>query len=354
MSTPLCPPALPAYGHPAHAAPREGVRAFAPASIGNFAAGFDFLGAALVPWDGGLLGNVVEARRLPLEGPGRSAPGEVRFSQNGPYAPRLPREGNLVLQAHAAFREALEAQGGVMPPVALHLEANLAPSGGLGSSASSIVATLVALQGLLDHPLPLASLLACAGRVEGGVSGGMHLDNVGPCMLGGLRLIREEGLPATLPFPADLRIVVVHPGQELATREARAVLPRALDLGHAIAFARNASGLMQALHAGDHGDLAACLKDLVAEPHRAALVPGFREAQEAALAAGALGCSLSGAGPSCFAVVPSEKAPAVRRALESAFPEAQAGQARQAWICRLDAQGARVLSSWGAQEVPCA
>lgn len=279
----------------------------------------------------------------------------MRFSQNGPYAPRLPREGNLVLRPTPTSgkpwkpREA-SCPGGPAPggqPRALR-RTGLQRQLHRGHPGGP--------QGLLDHPLPLASLLACAGRVEGGVSGGMHLDNVGPCMLGGLRLIREEGLPAALPFPADLRIVVVHPGRELATHEARrrAVLPRALDLGHAIAFARNASGLMQALHAGDHGDLAACLKDLVAEPHRAALVPGFREAQEAALAAGALGCSLSGAGPSCFAVVPSEKAPAVRRALESAFPEAQAGQARQAWICRLDAQGARVLSSWGAQEVPCA
>ena len=135
----------------------------------------------------------------------------------------------------------------------------------------------------------LADLLAVAGCAESLASGALHLDNVAPCLLGGLLLIAPQGPPRALPFPADLRIVVASPELELATRKARQVLPKHVPLHLAVEHAQNLAAFVLALQADDEALLATTLRDLVAEPWRAGLVPGFREAQRGALDAGALG-----------------------------------------------------------------
>jgi homoserine kinase len=320
------------------------VRAFAPASVGNFSAGFDFLGAALAPTDGTRLGNVVEATLAETD----------RLTWDGPHAHRLPADPreNLVLATRESYRAALATRGLPMQPVALHLEMRLPPGSGLGSSASSIVATLVALQVLHGHPLEPDAVLRIAGQVEGARGGGLHLDNVAPALLGGLRLVMETGESGALdtralPWLEDLRVVVAHPGLELPTAEGRRLLPASLSLSLAITFSRNAASLVHALHVGDRTALSRSLWDPVAEPHRAHLVPGFASARGAALAAGALSCGLSGSGPSLFAVVEPACAEAVAAALRSAL--AVGGQEVRTWICMLDDQGARLVA-----ENPCA
>ncbi len=315
-------------------------RAFAPASIGNVAAGFDLLGAALAPIDGSLLGDVVTA--APAERPA--------FTLSGPYAEGLAREDrpNLVLRVAEAFAA---RWGRPLPPLALHLEKRLPLASGLGSSASSIVATLAALQAALGDPLGLADLLALGAEAEGFYGGGPHADNIAPSLLGGLRLLTPgvgAGADAVaLPWPEDLRFVVVHPSMALPTAASRGALPGAVPLGEAVGFAGNLAALVQALHTGDRELLARCLRDPLAEPHRAPLVPGFRAVQAAAKEAGTLGCSLSGSGPSVFAVAGADRAPAVRAAMTAAF--AKAGLGADAWICTLDRRGARCLT-----EGPCA
>ncbi len=143
-----------------------------------------------------------------------------------------------------------------------------------------------------------------------------------------------------LPWPATLRFVLVVPELELATRAARAALPKEIPLPLAIAHSQNLAALVHALHAGDRELLGETLRDLLAEPHRAALVPGFLDAKGAALAAGALGCSLSGAGPSLFAVADPERAESVGAAAVAAWR--QAGVAATARVCRA-APGARTV-----------
>src|SRR3954465_12887053 len=142
-------------------------RAYAPASIGNFAAGFDLLGAALAPLDGAAWGDVVEAREA-------AAPS---LSLSGPYATQMPADPweNLVLRTYLLFREAVETRRASCPALAFHLEKNLPRCSGLGSSSSSVVATLVACQHLLDAPLSTAELFTVAGRAEGLNSGAIHL-----------------------------------------------------------------------------------------------------------------------------------------------------------------------------------
>jgi homoserine kinase len=315
------------------------LRAYAPASIGNFAAGFDLLGAALAPLDGSLWGDVVGAE--PAATPS--------LTVSGPYARLLPADPwqNLVLRTYALYQEELRSRGTEMPAVAFHLEKNLPRCSGLGSSAASVAAALAACQGLMGGPLSPAEVWGLAGRAEALVSGAPHLDNVVPSLAGGLQLLvpGQDGRPdaRALPWPDDLVLVVASPDFELSTEQSRQALPRAWDPHATLAFAGNLAGFLHALDTGDRGLLRRCLRDPLVEPYRAPLVPGFRAAQAAAMEAGAWGCTLSGSGPAIFAVAESpehggEVAGALRGGLRGA------GLGSNVRLCRLDLQGARVLA----------
>lgn len=311
-------------------APVTEAQAFAPASIGNFAAGFDLLGAAIVPLDGPPLGDRVQA----------ALAGADAFTVSGPYRHRLPEDpaANLVLKAKEAFAQ---AWGRPLPPVALHLHKDLPVGSGLGSSSTSVVATLVALDTLLGAGLGPDALLRAAGMAECQASGGWHLDNVAPCLLGGLRLVDPAGAARALPFPDHLVFALASPDLELTTLEARRALPARVPLALATAHAQNLAGLVLALTLGDAALRRTCLRDLLAEPHRAGLVPGFRQVQAAALEQGAEACTYSGAGPALFAVVDRDRAPAVARAMAEAW--GRCGVACRVRLCRLEERGARLL-----------
>ena len=307
-----------------------GVLAFAPASIGNFAAGFDLLGAAIAPLEGPPLGDRVAAEFAAADA----------FTASGPFAHRLPAEpaANLVVKARDAFAR---AWGRPLPPLALHLHKDLPVGSGLGSSSTSVVAALVALDALLEAGLGPAALLRAAGETESQSSGGWHLDNVAPCLLGGLRLVDPAGTARALPFPDELVFAVASPDLELTTAEARRALPARVPLALATAHAQNLAGLVLALATGDPDLRRTCLRDLLAEPHRAGLVPGFRRVQAAALDQGAEGCTYSGAGPAMFAVVARDRAPTVVRAMAEAW--GRSGMPCRVRLCRLEERGARIL-----------
>jgi homoserine kinase len=304
------------------------VALFAPASIGNFAAGFDVLGMAIRSLEGDDLGDVVEAEA--------AASDELRLV--GAFAHRLAcsPEENLVSRARRAFAERL---GEPLPPVRLTLHKQLPIASGLGSSAASAVAAAVALNHFLGQPLDDDALLAVSGEAEGATAGFPHLDNVAPSLLGGLRLICTDGRARRLPFPAALRLVLFLPELALPTREARAALPREVPLATAVQHAGNLASLLDALHRGDLGLLAAALHDPLAEPFRERLVPGLAQVRDATRSAGALGCALSGAGPAVFAAAEPAHAEAVAEAGRRAWQDA--GVRCQARLCALDPEGAR-------------
>jgi len=317
-----------------------GLTAYAPASIGNLAAGFDLVGAALAPLDGSLLGDRVHVAAAEADS----------FQVTGPFAQALAgdRRPNLVLRARDLFVEAVRAEGGQAGPFAITLDKRLPVASGLGSSASSIVAVLVALQALCDDPLDGADLLRLAGKAEGQTSGGVHLDNVAPSLLGGLQLLvpGRDGQPASrrLPWPSDLLLVVVHPDFRLSTAESRRVLPERPEWHVSVDYAGNLASLVHALHTGDRALLSRCLRDPLVEAYRAPLVPGFRAVQAAAKNVGALGCSLSGSGPSVFAVAEDEvQAGRILDAMREAF--SAAGLASRGWTCALDPEGARLVGA---------
>jgi homoserine kinase len=331
---------------PGDASVRRRVTAYGPACVGNVAAGFDVLGAALAPAGGGLWGDRVEI----VEG-GEDAEGAaIRLICAGPFAHQLPADPaqNVAVKACEAVARRLEPPLGPLPAVEIRLWKGLPVGSGLGSSSATVVAVVRALDALLGRPLPESELLAAAGEAEAHASGAVHLDNVAAALLGGLCLVDPAGRAWRLPFPEELCFVLAVPALTLTTREARAALPAAVPLGVAVAHAQNLAALVHALHAGDRQLLRGCLRDLLAEPYRARLVPGFREVQSAAMRSGAWGCSLSGAGPAVFAVAETDVAEAVGEAMREAW--AGGGVDCRTELCTLDCEGARVVEDAGASQ----
>lgn len=326
--------------------PTGAVTAFAPASISNVCCGFDVLGAAL---EGP--GDRVRARRS--DRPGVTL-AKVEGDRDGEGRGRLPRDPGANTASVAALA-LLEAAGHPGTGVELELFKGLPLASGLGSSAASAVAAAVAVDALLDLGSSREDLLAAALEGERVASGTVHADNAAPCLYGGWVLVRSnqstEGSPVDvvpLEVPGELTVVLLQPELEIVTREARNMLPRALPLSAAVTQWGNLGALVAALHQGDWDLIGRSLVDVVAEPVRSKLVPGFEAAVAAAREAGALGAGLSGSGPSLFALCRGRAvAGQTAAALEEVFRR-QAGVACRTWVSPGRAPGARVLDggSW--------
>jgi homoserine kinase len=265
------------------------LRVFAPATVANVASGFDVLGFALDE-----PGDAVTVRRVP----GKDVR-VVSISGDGGKLPRDPAK-NTAAVAAAGFLSSIGFPFGVE----IALEKRMPLSSGLGSSAASAVAAVFAANLLTGSPVPVRDLLPFTIEAERIACGSAHADNVAPCLLGGFVLIRSYAPLdlVQLPVPAGLACAVAHPHTELRTEDARRVLKKEIRLADAIRQWGNLAALVAALYNGDLGLLGRSLQDVVAEPARSLLIPGFDAVKAAALAAGALGCSISGSGPSVFAL----------------------------------------------------
>jgi homoserine kinase len=308
--------------------PRK-VRVFAPATIANLGSGFDVLGIAIDQ-----PGDVVVAER-------HSATG-LEFGVRTKHDD-VPVDPHANVAAHIASLMLEEFH----PPfgVKMLLEKRMPIGSGLGSSAASSVAAAVAINALLPRPLERRDLLRFAMEGERKASGSAHADNAAPCLLGGACLIRKYDPLDVISIPIKRSIVwvVVHPHTVIRTEVARSMLPKAITLQTAIRQWGNISGLTVGLAVGDAALVGACVEDAVAEPVRAKLIPGFTEVKEAALRAGAYGCSISGSGPSMFAVTSSVRtANSVARAMKTMFMRA-AGIECETFVSRINRVGAQVL-----------
>jgi homoserine kinase len=233
--------------------------------------------------------------------------------------------------------------------VALSVRKGLPLSSGLGSSAASAAAAVVAVDALMGSNAPIETLLACAYRGERDGAGAAHLDNVAPALCGGFVLVRRPDPPdiVRLPVPDELVSVVVHPDLEIETARARGLLGDTVPLNAAVRQWANVGALVDALHRSDFAQLARSLEDAVAEPRRASLVPGLAAIKQAAAGAGALGCSLSGSGPSLFALCRGRAtAERVAAAMADAVKTHIVGEPRT-YVSAIAPRGARVVS-------PCA
>jgi homoserine kinase len=311
--------------------PMDRVTAFAPATVSNVACGFDVLGFAL--------------REPGDEVSVRWTNGGVAIDDVMHDAGRLPRDAaknTAGIAAGALLRLVGERRG-----VALTIRKGLPLSSGLGGSAASAVAAVVAVDALLGARLPSDVLLSCAFQGERDGAGSAHADNIAPALMGGLVLVRRPDPPdiIRLPVPDGLTAVVVHPDLEIETARARALLGTTVPLGDAIRQWANLGAFVDALHRSDFGQMARSLEDTIAEPRRSVLLPGLDAVKQAAASAGALGCSFSGSGPSLFALcADAQIAQRVAAAMADAVRTHVAPSA-QTYVSAVAREGARVVAS---------
>ncbi len=309
----------------------DDVTAFAPASIGNVGVGFDMLGLALTE-----VGDRVRAVRRDQAGIGidevRGLDGEIH-----PYLSTDPEQNTASIAAQALWDEHGDAGGAT-----LTIRKGIPLQSGMGSSAASAVAAAVAVNALLPSPLSVERLLPYALEGERFASGGLHADNVAPCLLGGLVLCPTTLLPDTvqLPVPGNVSAVLLHPELQVNTAKARKLLARSYSMEQWITQQGYLAGFIAGCAAGDIELLSRTLKDVIIEPQRAAAVSCFDDVRDAAVRGGAIGCSLSGSGPSIFALAETSAAPNIAVAMEQACRSL--GIQCQSWVSPLNAPGAHV------------
>ncbi|MFU8803416.1 MAG: homoserine kinase [Bradymonadaceae bacterium] len=307
----------------------EWATAFAPATVGNVAVGFDILGHALIG-----LGDRVTVRRIE-----ESAVRIKSIVGNDEELPTDPRK-NTATAGLVRLIEDLELDFGFE----VEVEKGIPLGSGMGGSAASAVAGIVAASALLERHLSLPERFRYAMIGEEVASGGVHGDNIAPCLMGGLILVRcvDPVDVVRIPVPHILRCVLVHPHMRIDTREARGVIKAEVSIKDFVTQSSNLAGFIAACCGDDRALLKRCLKDVVIEPQRASLIPGFDAVKAAALSRGALGCSISGAGPSVFAWCDLDVDPeALRDAMISAFKEVDL--AADGWVSTINGLGAHLV-----------
>jgi len=267
-----------------------GYKVFAPATVANMACGYDILGFAIDAPGDIIIANKSQTKGLKISkitGDGGKLPKEVKKNTAGVAA--------LKMLQHLGLED---------EPIDLEIHKRMPFGSGLGSSAASAAGAVLAVNEIVGRPLAKREMLPFAVAGEEIADGAWHADNVAPSLLGGITLITDN---ATLdvhkiPVPKGLFASVVHPNIEVMTKEARAILSDQISLKSLISQTGSVAGLIVGLYQSDFELIGRSLKDHVIEPQRSKLIPGFYDVQSAALNAGALGCSISGAGPSIFAL----------------------------------------------------
>lgn len=310
---------------------------YAPASIGNVSVGFDVLGAALSPVDGSPLGDRVFAY----------ASEQFSIEVQGRFAHKLPADPrqNILFDCHEFFNQQLQEQGIEVQSLALILEKNLPIGSGLGSSACSVVAALEALNQYYQCPFDKMQMLNMMGHLEGQISGSVHYDNVAPCYLGGIQLMLEsQGLISEkIPTFNDWIWVLAYPGISISTAQARSILPAQYRRQDVLTYGRQLAGFIHASHTHQPELAASFLTDVIAEPYRRKLIPGFDDARHYSEQLGALACGISGSGPTVFTVVTDmTKAERMKEWLMTHFIQNQDGFCH---ICQIDEQGTQVTGN---------
>ena len=301
--------------------------AFSPASIGNIAVGFDILGHSIAG-----LGDTAKVRRI-------DRPDVVMGETHG-VVTQLPTDAakNTAGRALISLRERHKLPFGFE----VSLTKGIPLGSGLGGSAASAVAALFAANALLEKPVSKEELYECALDGEAVASGSRHGDNVAPMIYGGVTLATEKRV-VKIPTPAWLHVAGAHPHQVLETKTARAVLKAPYELKDFVQQSGHLAAFLLGLQMDDESLIREGLNDVLVEPRRASLIPGFAAVKSAALSSGALGSSISGAGPSVFAWFGSvDAAHRGAAAMQAAF--AAEGISSEAYVSPVNGPCAELLS----------
>ena len=307
------------------------VTAFAPATVANVGCGFDIMGFALK----GIGDKVTITMQQDNDDP--------LISLSGSYANVIPRERQKNT-AGVAVNAYLAASGKTGTMLSISLEKNLPLGSGMGSSAASAAAAVFALNNLFGNPLTTTELIPFAMEGERIACGTSHADNVAPSLLGGFVLIRSYKPLDIIQVkcPDELYCTVIHPHIQLNTSDARRILKRDIPLNDVITQSANTAAFMTGIIKEDFDLIGRSICDLVAEPKRTRLIPGFERARQAALATGAIGCGISGSGPSVFALCIGETASwQVAEVIKKTFSEE--GLASDSFVSTLNSPGAIII-----------
>ncbi|UPT14566.1 homoserine kinase [Buchnera aphidicola] len=307
------------------------IKIYAPASIGNIGVGFDILGAAIKPINGDLLGDCITIKLSE----------EFQLFNKGIFSNQLPvnNEQNIVWKCWSKFCNVIKKN----IPVSIILEKNLPIGSGLGSSACSVVATLVAINEACNNPLNSKDLLLLMGEVEGEISGSIHYDNVAPSYFGGLQLILEDTdiISQKIPNFKNWLWIVAWPGIKLSTAEARKILPKKYTRDICVKNSRCLASFIHASYTKQSNLAARSMKEFIAEPYRSKLLPNFFKNKEKIKKLGAISCGISGSGPTIFAISEDiEIAKKISLWLERNYLQNNTGFV---YICYIDAKGVRKI-----------
>ncbi|WP_026462134.1 homoserine kinase [Adhaeribacter aquaticus] len=307
---------------------KESIRVFSPATVANVACGFDVLGFALES-----PGDEIEVRK-------KDEPGFTVINKTKDTVfPADVNKNTAVVSLQAYLQHIGSDQG-----FEITFHSKIKPGSGIGSSSASAAASVFAVNELLGNPLKQIDLVQFAMQGEKAAAGVAHADNVAPAILGGFVLVRSYA-PLDLieiPFPDDLYCTIIHPQIEVKTEDARKILRKGITLKDAVTQWGNIAGLIAGLMKGDHALIGRSLTDVIIEPIRSMLIPGYDAVKEAAMQAGALGGSISGSGPSMFALSSSEEtAIKVAKAMKETFSKYEIEN--HSYVSKINKQGPKVL-----------
>ena len=267
------------------------IKLFSPATVANVSCGFDVLGFCLDS-----IGDEMVIRKTEEKG--------VRITKIEGYDLPFEVEKNVAGVSALAMYKAANPDCGFEIEIYKHIK----PGSGVGSSSASAVGSVYGMNVLLGNPYSKTELTAFAMKGEAVASQSEHADNIAPALFGGFTLVKSldplEILP--IPTPSDLFAVVIHPQIEIKTADARKILPETIALKNAINQWSNVGSLIHGLHTNDYDLISRSLEDVVVEPFRSQLIPGFETIKKAALGNGALGTGISGSGPSVFSLCKTE------------------------------------------------
>lgn len=324
--------------------PGAKAKAFAPASVANVAVGFDLLG-----FSAGIIGDTatVEVTSQPTVTVGSSDESSGPLAGR-PSALKLNLPTDPLLNTATAGLISLIRDKNLEHGFKVTIDKGIPLGSGLGGSAASAVASIFAANSLLENNLTREEMLMYALVGESKASGSKHADNIAPSLCGGLTLATTYGPTGDdvsvidLAIPLELWCVLLHPHIVIETKAARGILKKEIPLRAHIKQSANLALVLSGLFTADFALIKRGLKDVVIEPQRAHLIPGFYEIQSSAMNGGALGCTISGAGPSIFAWVEGQhQALEVQKQMNAAAHEHGASTS---WAFQLKNDGARLLT----------
>ncbi len=305
------------------------IRLFSPATVANVSCGFDVLGFCLDS-----VGDEMLVKTSSEKG--------IRITKIEGFDLPYETERNVAGVAALALYEDAKPEIGFEIEIYKHIK----PGSGIGSSAASAAGSVFALNQLLGNPYNLTELTAFAMKGEAIASQCEHADNIAPALFGGFTLVKSIAplKVLELPTPNALYAVVLHPQIEIKTSESRAILPKTVALNHAITQWSNVGSLVHALHTNDYDLLSSSLNDVIVEPYRSKLIPHFDAVKLAAIEAGALGCGISGSGPSIFSLCKGEaSANQVKEQIQNKY--ASTGIEFELHLSKINAEGVKIIDN---------